>query len=123
MWIHCTENLPKFGKLLFTQKNVLGKNHCLKSVQIRSFFWFVFSCIRTEYGDLLRKSLYSVQIKKKSVFGHFSRNESQKTKCFLYTVILIFISNDICILQRYIKSQMFYKIFRLRRSNKTSPIA
>ena len=26
----------------------------MKSVQIRSFFWSVFSCIRTEYGDLLR---------------------------------------------------------------------
>ena len=34
----------------------------MKSVQIRSFFWSVFSCIRTEYGDLLRKSPYSVRI-------------------------------------------------------------
>ena len=44
----------------------------MKSVQIRSYFWSVFSCIRTEhgdllrscirteYGDLLRKSPYSV---------------------------------------------------------------
>ena len=24
--------------------------HCVKSVQIRSFFWSVFPCIRTEYG-------------------------------------------------------------------------
>ena len=30
----------------------------MKSVQVRSFFWSVFSCIRTEYGDLLRKSPY-----------------------------------------------------------------
>ena len=29
--------------------------HCVKSVQIRSFFWSVFSCIRTEYGDLRSK--------------------------------------------------------------------
>ena len=29
---------------------------CGKSVQIRSFFWPVFSCIRTEYGDLRCKS-------------------------------------------------------------------
>ena len=36
--------------------------HCLKSVQIRSIFWFVFSSIRTEYGDLRSKSLYSVRI-------------------------------------------------------------
>ena len=27
--------------------------HCVKSVQIRSYFWSVFSCIRIEYGDLL----------------------------------------------------------------------
>ena len=33
-----------------------------KSVQIRSFFWSVFSCIRTEYGDLRSKSPYSVQM-------------------------------------------------------------
>ena len=36
--------------------------HCLKSVQIRSSFSFAFSCTRTEYEDLLRKSQYSVQI-------------------------------------------------------------
>ena len=36
--------------------------HCQKSVQIRSLFWSVFSCIRTEYGVFLRKSPYSVQI-------------------------------------------------------------
>ena len=41
--------------------------HCVKSVQIRSYFWSVFSFIRTEYGDLLRKSLlrkspYSIRI-------------------------------------------------------------
>ena len=37
-------------------------NHCVKSVQIRSCFWSVFSCIRTEYGDLFRKSPYLVRI-------------------------------------------------------------
>ena len=36
--------------------------HFVKSVQIRSFIWSVFSCIRTEYGDLLRKSPCSVRI-------------------------------------------------------------
>ena len=38
------------------------REHCVKSVHVRSFFWSVFTCIRTEYGDLLRKSLYSVRI-------------------------------------------------------------
>ena len=29
--------------------------HCLTSVQKRSFFWSVFSCIRTEYGKIVSK--------------------------------------------------------------------
>ena len=28
--------------------------HCVKNVQIRSFFWSVFPRIRTEYGEILR---------------------------------------------------------------------
>ena len=27
-------------------------NHCVKNIQIRSYFWSVFSYIRTEYSDL-----------------------------------------------------------------------
>ena len=49
------------------------------------FFWSVFSRIRTEYGDLLRKSLYCVNLRiqseygkmrtrKNLVFGHFSNS-------------------------------------------------
>ena len=53
--------------------------HCVKSVQVRRFFWSVFSCIWTEYGDLLHKSPYPVRIQenadqKNSVFCHFSRS-------------------------------------------------
>ena len=40
----------------------MKNGHCVKSVPIWSSFWSVFSCIRTEYGDLLRKSPYSVRI-------------------------------------------------------------
>ena len=52
--------------------------HCVKSVQIRTFFWSVFSWTWIEYRDLLSESLYSVRIQKNtgrrnSVFGHFSR--------------------------------------------------
>ena len=36
--------------------------HFGKSVQIWSFCWSVFSCIRTEYDDLMIKSPYSVRI-------------------------------------------------------------
>ena len=40
--------------------------HYVKSVQIRSFFWSVFSCIQFKY----RK----IGTRKNSVFGHFLRN-------------------------------------------------
>ena len=48
----------------------------MKSFQIRSYFWSVFPCIRTEYGDLLRK------------FGYFSRSETisqSNNSSFQYT--------------------------------------
>ena len=35
----------------------------MKTVQIRSFFWSVFSRIRTEYGDILCISPYSVRVR------------------------------------------------------------
>ena len=38
----------------------------MKSVQMRIFFWSVFFRIRTEYGDLLRKSPYLVRIREKT---------------------------------------------------------
>ena len=42
-------------------------------------FWSVFSRIRTEYGEILRISPYSVQMRQNtdqnnSEYGHFSRN-------------------------------------------------
>ena len=40
-------------------------SNCVKSVQIRSYRWSVFSCIRNEY----RK----IRTRNNSVFGHFSR--------------------------------------------------
>ena len=53
----------------------------VKTVQIRRFFWSVFSRVRNN-GDLLRKSSYSVRIheertRKNSVFGYFLRSESR----------------------------------------------
>ena len=36
--------------------------HCVKSVQIWSYFWSVFSSIRSEYENLWSKSPYSVRI-------------------------------------------------------------
>ena len=53
----------------------------------RSFFWSVFPRIRTEKGEILRISPYSVSLRiqserwkirtrKNSVFGHFSRSDA-----------------------------------------------
>ena len=59
--------------------------HCVKSVQIRTFFWSVFSRISIECGGLRSKSPYSVRIRE---------NTDQKnlciwtllTQCILYIV-------------------------------------
>ena len=45
------------------------KSHYVKSVQIRSFFWSVYSCIRTEYRN--------IRTRKNSVFRHISRSDFQ----------------------------------------------
>ena len=47
--------------------------HCMKSVQIRSYYWSVFSCIRTEYGDS-RSKYRKIRTRNNSVLGHFSRS-------------------------------------------------
>ena len=46
----------KIGIKIFAYK------HCMKNVQIRSFFWSIFSFIRTEYGEVRSIFLYSVQM-------------------------------------------------------------
>ena len=50
------------------------RNHYVKSVQIRSYFLSVFSCIRAEY----RK----IRTRNNSVFGHFSWSEFDQDKDF-----------------------------------------
>ena len=60
----------------FTPK---GKSHCMKSVQIRSYFWSGFSCILTEYGKMLSLRIQSeyrkIRTRNNYVFGHFSCSE------------------------------------------------
>ena len=56
--------------------------HCMKSVQIRSFFWSVFSCIRTEHRE--------IRTRKNSVFGHFSCRVFIKHYATLYVILVFF---------------------------------
>ena len=57
--------------------------HCVKSVQIRSFFWSLFSCIHTEYGNLrsIQSEYRELRTRKNSVFGHFSRSGTRYLIC------------------------------------------
>ena len=55
------------------------------------------------YGNIIHMD--SLHLKFTKIWQTFTHTkESQKTRCFLYTVILIFTSNHICTLQRYMKS-------------------
>ena len=45
-----TQKLRQKAKSYRHYQGYLNTGHYVKSVQIRSFFWFVFSRIRTEYG-------------------------------------------------------------------------
>ena len=51
-----------FNRLAGSRKRFYS-THCVKCVQIRSFFWTVFSRIRTEYGEIRSISPYSVQMR------------------------------------------------------------
>ena len=64
---------------------IFCNSHCMKSVQIRSFFWSVFSRIRTEYGEIQSISRHSASFRiqpecgkiwtrKDSIFVHLSRS-------------------------------------------------
>ena len=50
------------------------KKHCVKSVQKRSYFWSVFSCIQPKYKK--------IRTRNNSVIEHFSRN----VKEFIYVL-------------------------------------
>ena len=51
-------------------------DYCVKIVQIRSFFWSVFSRILNEYyvSFRIQSECGKIRTRKSSVFGHFSRS-------------------------------------------------
>ena len=82
MWSNCQKSVRKkidaewqsSARFTFLRNRV----HCVKCVQIRSFFWSVFSRIRTEYGEIVSLRIQSEYRKKRtrkySIFGYFSRS-------------------------------------------------
>ena len=64
----------QFSRLLLSIHSV--KYHCVKNVQIQSFFWSLFSRIRTKYRDLFRRSPHAVRIRE---------NTDQKKNVYLDT--------------------------------------
>ena len=84
----------------------------MKSVQIRSFFWSVFSCIQTECEDLRIKSPYSVRIqentdqKKLCIWTLFTLcvNPFILTGKFWSQIVLVAIFGKISIYFRFVTS-------------------
>ena len=81
--------------------------HFVKSVQIRSFFWSVFSRIRTEYEEIvflrIQSEFMKIRTRKNSVFGHFTRSVCfpYLEFCFFRSWILIFLNYGIfCVFSR-----------------------
>ena len=77
----------------------LWSHDCVKSVQIRSYFWSVFSCIRTEYRKIWTRN--------NSVFEHFSRNALLDAKNVWKLSLLLL--NCLCIVFNIIIKDILYR--------------
>ena len=80
--------------------------HFVKSVQIRGYFWSVFSCIQSEY----RK----IQTRNNSAFGHFSSSDflkkskySEGKYTFWHYVSIVYFRNHHQVFQE--PEQSFYR--------------
>ena len=76
IWTYVIKELM-YIKHLFQNENTNYKYTLHEKGPYSDFFWSVFSCIRTEYGKILRISPYSVWIRenadqKNSEYGHIS---------------------------------------------------
>ena len=62
-----------FKNLLQIKARFISSSHCVKSVQIRSNFWSVFSRVRSKC-----RKIWTINY---SVFGHFSRTVNRQDFC------------------------------------------
>ena len=88
------QDIIQSRKLSFINVFDLRDYHCVKSVQMRSFFWSAFSCIWTEY----RK----IRTIKNSVFGHFSQVFWKDAKTIVKLFIFLKFRNS-CIIGTHLK--------------------
>ena len=86
-------------------------NHCVKSVLIQSFFWSVFSRLRTEYGQILRISLNSVRMRE---------NTDQKKNPYLDTfhAVNILITSDPLSCKQSFRRANYWSYYWLHCTNK-----
>ena len=83
-----TESMIRKEKLDKVKSTIILKNrsHSLREkCSCSEFFWSVFSCIRTEYGEIRRSSPYLLRMRentdqKNSENGHFSRTKQLPLK-------------------------------------------
>ena len=92
-------------------------NHCVKSGQIRSFFWSVFSRIRTEYGEILYK-IKQINLYPKMRCISQERKEMKWRVAFTYAFYLLPMSLKQLLTEMYIRrfclkavSYSFKKLF------------
>ena len=94
VWMKGWINGKWMNTWLYNQIRLECENHYMKRVQIRSFFWSVFSRIRTKCGVNLRiQSEYgTIHTGKNLVFGHFWYSELDqymKSKHLVYEFDLL----------------------------------
>ena len=68
---------------------ITASTHSVKCVQILSYFWSVFSCIQTEYGDYglnfrIPSEYKKIRTRNNSVSGNFSPSGTETYKPDFY---------------------------------------
>ena len=75
-WFHCWLQTSKCNCFVLEILNNFNNRYCVKTVQIRSFFWSVFSRIGTEYGR------YSISLRIQSECGKYGPEKTPHLDTF-----------------------------------------
>ena len=80
--------------------------HYVKSVQIQNYFWSVFSHIRTEYGEILRMSPYSVRMREN--LGRMQTRITPNTDTFYAVSYISYRDSSTTLVEAVFKQQKHY---------------